>query len=79
MSDVTMKDLGGVFAGSLIPSALLETLLASGRLSLAEVRETVQKAQDAVGHPPSGAMEVEAATILNWMLEMRFAANSVRK
>jgi hypothetical protein len=75
MTDVTMKDLGGVFAGSLIASALLETLLAKGNLSLAEVRETVRKARDAVGHPPSGAMEIETATILDWMLNVRFAEN----
>lgn len=79
MIDVTMKDLGSATAGSLIASALLDTLVAKKVLSLPDVRQIVQTARDSVGHPPVGALEREAATILDWMLKVHFAERGGRE
>jgi hypothetical protein len=72
MTDVTMKDLGGAMAGSLIASCLLDTLIANGVINRGDARQTVANARDLVGHPPVGALDIEAAGILDWMLTNRF-------
>lgn len=77
MTEVTMKDLGSVMAGSMIATALLETLRAKGILSLGEVLVTIQNARGALGHEPVGPLDTEAATILDWLATVRFAENSL--
>ena len=78
-SPVTMRDLGGMMASGLIAVALLEALKAKGILSLAEVLSTIQSARGALGHDPVGPLDNEAATILDWLMTVRFAENSVRE
>jgi hypothetical protein len=79
MADVIMKHLGGGMAASLLALALLETLMAKGVLSLAEVRSTLQNARGGLGQEPEGPLNIEAASILEWLLTMRFPDNSVRE
>lgn len=75
MDGVTKKDLGGVMAGSMIAAALLDTLKAKGVLSLAEVRGTIQAARGALGEYPSGPLDTECVSVLDWMLTVRFPDN----
>lgn len=76
MVDVTMKDLGGAMAGSVIASAILDTLVRKGVILTADARATVRQARDAIGHPPVGELDLQAAEILDWMLKHRFPADS---
>ena len=79
MSNATMSDVGGIMAGSLIASAILDTLMGKGVLTLADVRQTVQNARGALGQNPLAPFDSEAASILDWMLTVRFADNSVHE
>jgi len=77
VSPVMMRDLGGVMAGSMIASAILDTLMRKNVLSLADVRETVRNARNAIGQDAVGALDNECIAILDWMLKVRFADDSV--
>ena len=77
VSPVMMRDLGGVMAGSMIASAILDTLMRKNVLSLADVRETVRNARNAIGQDAVGALDNECIAILDWMLEVRFADDRV--
>lgn len=69
---VTMRDLGGVMAGSLIASCLLDTLIAKGTISPDDARKTIENARGLLGQEPVGLLDNEAAGILEWMLTNRF-------
>jgi hypothetical protein len=73
MADLTMKDLGGVMAGSLIASCLLDTLIAKGVISRDDARQTIVNARGLLGSEAVGPLDTNAAEILDWMLKNRFA------
>jgi hypothetical protein len=53
--------------------------MGKGALTLADVRQTVQNARGALGQNPLAPFDSEAASILDWMLTVRFADNSVHE
>ena len=76
---ITAKEIGGVLAGGLIATALLDTLMTKNLLSLADVRGTLQKVRDNIGPGPLNAQDGAAADVLDWLLKMRFPEQGVRQ
>jgi hypothetical protein len=76
---ITAKEIGGVLAGGLIATALLDTLMTKNLLSLADVRGTLQKVRDNIGPGPLNAQDGAAADVVDWLLKMRFPEQGVRQ